>query len=95
MYDKLNKLPDDRNELLPIKKAILKHDGYSNFFKYNLTVESALDVTRNNIAKSMNFKIENIFFKQIMPIADKNTMEKESTLELIFLSIFMEISTEL
>ena len=65
IYDKLNALPDDRNELTPIKNIEFSQIGNSNFFNFNLTVKCALKETKDNFFRSMKFLVENDQFSQV------------------------------
>ena len=59
IYEKINAHPENRTELDPIKSVSLKQLSDTNWFEYEVKVQCALDVTFDNLLRSMKLKIEN------------------------------------
>ena len=82
IYEKINALPENRTELDPIKSVSLKQLSDTNWFEYEVKVQCALDVTFDNLLRSMKLKIENKFFNQYISLkTNKTEAEKTGTIK--------------
>ena len=97
IYEKLNALPDDRNELTPIKKVEFKQQKNSNVFDFNISIQCALKETKINLMNSLKFKVENKQFKQINSVIVNTTalMDKDYISGVIFLHFYGHLNVAL